>query len=123
MIHYVFSIYDDKAEAFLPPFVLPKEAQALRVFADCVNSDSHQFGQNPADYSIFRFGTWNDENGQFLLERTQHCLGNGVAFRKSQHPIAPEIRGNGIERSDDSQQPLVHEPPVQSGTIGEDSAE
>lgn len=80
MIYYVFSVYDDKAEAFLPPFVLPKEAQALRLFSDCVNSESHQFGANPADYSLFRVGTWSDEDCQYVLERSIHNLGNGLVF-------------------------------------------
>lgn len=124
MIYNVFSIYDEKAEAFLPPFVLPKEAQALRLFSDCVNSATHQFGQNPADYNLFRLGTWNDENGQYVLERTQHCLGNGVAFRKPDHPISPEIKGNGsFEEKEHSDETVAHVSSVQSGTIGENTAE
>lgn len=98
MIYDVFSIYDDKAEAFLPPFILPKEAQALRLFSDCVNSATHQFSQNPADYTLFRLGQFDDANGQFLLERAQHSLGNGVAFRKPEHPISPEL-GNGADET------------------------
>lgn len=119
MMYYVFSVFDDKAEAFLPPFVLPKEAQALRLFSDCVNSESHQFGQNPADYSLFRLGTWDDSNGQYLLERTTHNLGNGLIFVKS-----TEIRGSGDGKAnsqDQSTQGLERESFIQSSPSGEDS--
>ena len=117
MIYYVFSVHDSKAEAFLPPFILPKEAQALRLFSDCINSDSHQFGQNPEDYSLFRLGTFNDEDGQYLLERTQHCLGNGVSFLKSN----PEIRGNGQAQFSESK--LANDNSVQPSTSGENPTE
>lgn len=80
MIYNCFSVYDEKAQAFLPPFILPKIAQAERAFSDCVNSEDHQFGQHPSDYTLFRLGTFNDEDGQFLLERSKQSLGNGVEF-------------------------------------------
>ena len=38
MIHNIFSVYDNKAEAFLPPFVLPKREMAIRTFADSINN-------------------------------------------------------------------------------------
>lgn len=120
MIYHVFSIYDEKAEAFLPPFILPKEAQALRVFSDCVNSNDHQFGANPADYTLFRLGTFDDATAQFLLERTKQPLGNGVEFRKPDHPISPELEPNG---KDTRLSQIPNEPPVFAGTPSENTKE
>lgn len=91
MIYEVFSVHDIKADAYLPPFILPKIEMAKRIFSDCVNSVDHQFGKNPADYTLFRLGTFNDETGQFLLERANQSLGNGVEFRSPDHPISPEL--------------------------------
>lgn len=59
----IFSVYDSKAQAFLPPFFLPNEEMAKRTFADCVNSPSHQFGINPADYTLFALGEFDDNAG------------------------------------------------------------
>lgn len=115
MIYDVFSIFDDKAEAFLPPFILPNQNMAKRVFADCVNSDTHQFGNNPADYTLFRLGQFDDSTGQFLLDRTKHSLGNGVEFRSFDRPRSPEIGSNGQDHSEAAQ--LSH---VQSNAPGED---
>jgi hypothetical protein len=120
MIYEVCSVYDEKAEAFLPPFILPKVAQAKRVFADCVNSDDHQFGQNPADYTLFRLGQFDDASGQYLLERAKQSLGNGVEFRAPDQPISPEIKANGKKPSIAQ---VPDEPPVQSGSASENPTE
>lgn len=103
MIYSVFSIYDSKAEAYLPPFILPKQAQAKRAFSDCVNSDSHQFGQNPADYTLFELGNFNDEDGQFLLHRANISLGNGLEYLEPDNIIGdmenagPDQKANASE--------------------------
>lgn len=64
MMHKVFTIHDEKAKAFLPPFFLPNEGMAIRTFGDCVNSDSHQFGVHPEDYRLFQIGVFDDESGE-----------------------------------------------------------
>ncbi|AYP28676.1 MAG: nonstructural protein [Microviridae sp.] len=118
VIYDVFSIYDDKADAFLPPFILPNQNMAKRVFADCVNSDTHQFGANPADYTLFRLGQFDDAAGRFLLDRTKHSLGNGIEFRALDRPRSPEIGTNG---QDDSEAPQLSH--VQSDAPGKNPAE
>ncbi len=60
MKHKIFSIFDSKAGAYLPPFCLGQTAMALRVFSDCVNSGDHQFGKHPGDYTLFELGTFDD---------------------------------------------------------------
>lgn len=100
MIYNVFSVYDEKADAFLPPFILPNAKMAKRVFADCINSDSHQFGLNPSDYTLFELGQFDDANGQYLLQRTKQSLGNGVEFRSLDRPRSPEIGPNGQDYSE-----------------------
>jgi hypothetical protein len=115
----VFSIYDEKAEAYLPPFFLPTTAMATRVFADCVNSETHQFGANPHDYTLFELGQFDDERGDLLPQRAKQPLGNGVEFRKPDHPISPEL-GN-VETSKGQQQ-IGNGSSVQSSTSSENPA-
>lgn len=56
----IFSVFDVKAGAYLPPFFLPETAVAVRCFSDCVNSDDHQFGKHPGDYTLFELGSFDD---------------------------------------------------------------
>lgn len=57
MMQKIFTIYDSKAHAYLPPFFLPEAGMAVRVFSDCVNDKSHQFSKHPGDYTLFQIGT------------------------------------------------------------------
>ncbi len=60
MKHRIFSIFDVKAQAYLPPFCLGETGMAVRVFSDCVNSSDHQFGKHPGDYTLFELGSFDD---------------------------------------------------------------
>lgn len=95
MILSIFSVHDQKADAFLPPFFLPKIEMAQRVFADCCKSDSHQFGSNPQDYTLFHLGTFDDESGEiYQLEKAKISLGNGLEYAHNASPQS-EAPSNG----------------------------
>ncbi len=79
MKHLIFSIYDEKAKAYLPPFFLPEKGMAIRTFSDCVNDADHAFGRHPHDYTLFYLGEWLDHDG--VLDICQRVVvGNGVEF-------------------------------------------
>ena len=63
MKYGMFSIYDEKAQAYLPPFILPATEMAIRTFGDCVNSQEHQFGKHPADYTLYQIAEFDDDTG------------------------------------------------------------
>lgn len=77
MIYLVYSVYDDKAKAYLPPFFLPTEGMAKRTFADAVNDHNHQFGRHPEDYTLFYLGKFDDSNAEFSTETPK---GRGVGL-------------------------------------------
>lgn len=81
----LYTVYDEKAEAFLPPFFVPAHGIALRAFQDCVNSKDHQFGKHPADYTLFYLGDWDDITCEFDIG-SRKSLGNGVEFKKLNLP-------------------------------------
>ncbi len=60
MKHKMFSVFDVKAQAYLPPFCLHETAMAVRAFSDCVNGGDHQFGRHPGDYTLFELGSFDD---------------------------------------------------------------
>ena len=83
MKHKIFSIYDEKAQAYLPPFFLPTVGMAKRAFADCCNSDSHQFGKHPADFTLFELGEFDDAHGDIQTRAAFVSLGNGIVYKQS----------------------------------------
>ena len=87
MKHRIFSVFDVKAKAYLPPFFMPEQGQAIRIFTDCVNKPEHQFGAHPADYALFEIGDFDDNHGSLV-------------------PCAPSLVCQGLE--------LVNAPSVSS---------
>lgn len=77
----IFTIYDDKAKAYLPPFFLPEMGMATRAFSDCVNDPKHNFGLHPSDYTLFCCGIFDDKSGLFEIEPTLLCVAHGVELR------------------------------------------
>jgi len=89
MLHKLFTIYDEKAEIFIPPFFVPTIGLAIRAFTDCVNDDEHQFGRHPQDYTLFEIGEFDDSTA-LIITGDKKSIGNGVEFINSQHVSAFE---------------------------------
>ncbi len=79
MILKIFTIYDEKAKAYLPPFFLPESGMAIRTFKDCINSKEHQFAKNPDDYTLFALGFFNDASAS-MEPHAPKSLGNGLTY-------------------------------------------
>ncbi len=73
----VFTVYDVKANAYLPPFVLPETGMAVRTFADAINDKDHAFGKHPGDYTLFDIGLFNDATG-LLDGESPKSVHNGI---------------------------------------------
>jgi len=66
MEHKTFSVFDEKANCFMPPFFQHTEGMAKRVFADAVRQEDHPFHKNPEDYTLYELGTFDDASGQIM---------------------------------------------------------
>ena len=86
MVQHVFSVYDEKAEAFYPPFFLQTVGMALREIMDCVNDPKHKFGAHPADYTLFQLGVFDDSTGVLVADKKS--LGCCIEFKtQSELPL------------------------------------
>lgn len=96
MKHSMFSVFDQAAGAFLPPFILHSDGLAARVFGDCVSSKDHQFGQHPGDYALYRIGSFEDGKAELQPELPIHLVTTGLMARvaKPEFEVFPEL-GNG----------------------------
>ncbi len=88
MILKLFSVYDEKAKAYLPPFALPEKGMAVRTFGDCVNDKNHAFGQHPEDYTLFEVGSYDDTKGK--ITENKQTIGNGLEFKTPELQEKPE---------------------------------
>jgi len=83
MKYKVYAVHDTKAEAYMMPFFMTTEGQAVRGFADAVNNPETPFGQHPYDYTLFHIGEYSDAKGE-LIPCTPRSLGNGVELQTAQ---------------------------------------
>lgn len=79
MKYKVYAVHDVKAEAFMMPFFMQTDGQAIRGFADAVNDNSNQIGKHPQDYTLFCIGEYSDATGA-LTAQEKKSLGNGVEY-------------------------------------------
>lgn len=114
MKHLMFSVFDQKAMAFLPPWIMPREEQALRTFSDCCNSNEHQFGVHPEDYTLFRLGMWDDDDAKFTGEITPMSVAHGINL---------QINETGMSDVSEKPAPQVgDDPPVQPSSPSTNSS-
>jgi len=84
----IFSVYDEKAEAFLQPFFLDTKGLAIRAIVDCMNDPKHNFSMHSSDYTLFQLGEFDQVDATITVNKTS--LGNLVEF-KSQTNIHEHI--------------------------------
>lgn len=63
MKQYIYSVYDVKAAAYLPPFFAVNDAVAHRNFVTAQADPDHIFAQHKDDFSLARVGEWDDLMG------------------------------------------------------------
>lgn len=82
MIKKMFTVYDEKSEAYLQPFFLDTIGQATRAITDCVNDPTHNFCKHTSDFSLFILGEFDDETAAFTPDK--QSLGSLVEYKKEQ---------------------------------------
>lgn len=93
MKHKVYTVYDQKSEAYLMPFFMQTNASAIRAITDLVNDPQHTFGKHPADYSLFLIGEFEDDQG-ILSPGQPFCVGKLIEFQTQQALPFPELAAN-----------------------------
>lgn len=76
----IFSVYDSKAEAHLPPFFAPAKGLALRMFMSACSDTTHDFSKYAADYTLFEIGSFDPETGRVESLPAKVSLGNALEF-------------------------------------------
>lgn len=59
----IYSIYDNKAQAFLPMFTVRTHGEAIRSFTDICNNPKTNVNKYPEDFALMEIGTFNDSTG------------------------------------------------------------
>lgn len=85
MITHIFTVFDSKTEAYLPPFYAQSKGAALRSFMDAVGDNSHEFAKHAEDYTLFYLGTFDDSTAKFTMNATPQSLGVAIELKNSKN--------------------------------------
>lgn len=82
----IYTVYDQKSDAYLLPFYMDTDGQATRAFSDLVNDSQHEFGKHPEDYTLFSLGDYNESNAKFSICETPISMGLAIEFKNNSLP-------------------------------------
>jgi len=92
MQEHLYSVWDSKAEEFLPPFFAKTDGLAIRSFQEAINNQEHMFAKYPEDYTLFKLGSWFTTDGKLLNKDANISLGSAFQYLEAADYKA-EIRG------------------------------
>jgi len=62
----VYSVFDEKAKVFSPPFFMPHNGQAMREFGDLAVDKSTVIAKHPSDYKLYCLAEFDNVSGGFV---------------------------------------------------------
>lgn len=80
MVLKIFTVYDSKADAFLPPFFAQATGVALRMFEESISDPQHQFAKHAGDYTLFELGSFDQATGNITTLKAHLNLGCAITF-------------------------------------------
>lgn len=86
----IYTVYDSCAGIYQRPFVAHSDGEAVRSFGDIANDKEHPIGHHPEHYSLFRLGTFSDQDASINTE-AKECLASAHEII-SQPPLPLEDR-------------------------------
>lgn len=63
LILRMYTVRDEKAEAYLPPFCARTPGEAERMFLELSTDPQHQFCKHAEDFSLVEVGSFDQETG------------------------------------------------------------
>lgn len=81
MIHRIFTVYDQKAEAYLQPFFAATKGLAIRSFQETLTQPEHHFTKHAEDFTLFELGEYDDANAIIEQHATPISLGTALEHK------------------------------------------
>lgn len=70
----IYSIYDEKAEEFSPPFFQPNDRMAQRMVVESSKGNGSMLRAYPEDFKIYGLGAFNTSTGEIASEDKPRLL-------------------------------------------------
>jgi len=86
MNYKIFAIFDASIKAYMQPFFLRSQGEALRGFTDLANDDKSNICRHASDYTLFEIGEYDDTSAIITSHPTPERIatGNQVQIKSTQ---------------------------------------
>lgn len=74
----IFTVYDSKAQSYLPPFYMQSTGQAMRTFEDECNNKESLFNKHPSDFTLFEIGSFDDQTALIEIYEAKTSLATAI---------------------------------------------
>jgi len=96
MLLSAYTVYDNKALTYSPPFFVASDGAAVRMLKDLVTDPNTSIGRHPSDYILYGVGTYNDQNGLFDAALPIRHVMDAIALVPIQADLFTDARTPGI---------------------------
>lgn len=81
----VYTLFDSKTEAYIPPFYAKAKGDAIRQITQVVNdkNSKQDFAKYPEDFTLFEIGVFDDSIGRFTPHEANESMACLVSFKTS----------------------------------------
>lgn len=86
MLTKLFSIYDSKAEFYLPVFQMKSQGEAIRAFTQSAQKGQSDLALYPMDFTLVEIGTFDDSNASVTMYEHKKILGNAQELQPKTQP-------------------------------------
>lgn len=70
----MYSVYDETAKVYGQVFLQMSDDVAKRTLSFAVNTKEHNYGMFPEDFSLFKVGVFDDQDGTITPDDTLVCV-------------------------------------------------
>lgn len=91
----IYTIFDTKTSAYMQPFFARTDGDAKRMIVETAKDTKTNLHQYPGDFTLFRIGTFNDQDGKVEAYKVYENLGNVIVLTmesRSQKTLAQYIQ-------------------------------
>lgn len=89
---YLYSIYDAKADMWTPPFVAHSDDAAKRIVAVSSLNSGTMVDKFPADFTLFRIGSWDEGTGALCVDEASTSLGTVLQIiQQARQAVVPSV--------------------------------
>ena len=72
---YIFSIYDNVAQTFEPPFTEKNKGTAIRRIQDLIQNNSNSpYAKFPDNFALYHIGYFDNDDGSILDIESSHTI-------------------------------------------------